>query len=54
VTDARRVTPRLKPGVKRAQILEVAVDHFGRYGYEETKWADVAADVGIGSTALIH
>jgi AcrR family transcriptional regulator len=52
--DARRVSPRLKPGLKRAQILEVAADHFGRYGYEETKWADVAADVGIGSTALYH
>ena len=29
-------------------------DYFGRYGYEETKWADVAAAVGIGSTALYH
>jgi AcrR family transcriptional regulator len=52
--DAKRVTARLKPGVKRAQILEVAADHFGRHGYEETKWADIAADVGIGSTALYH
>jgi TetR/AcrR family transcriptional regulator, cholesterol catabolism regulator len=45
---------RLKPGVKREQILDVATDYFGRYGYEETKWADVAAAVGIGSTALYH
>jgi AcrR family transcriptional regulator len=52
--ERRRVSPRLKPGVKRAQILEVAADHFGRYGYEETKWADIAAGVGIGSTALYH
>jgi AcrR family transcriptional regulator len=52
--DARRLSPRRKPGVKRAQILEAAADHFGRYGYEETRWADVAADVGIGSTALYH
>jgi AcrR family transcriptional regulator len=44
----------LKPGVKREQIIEVATDYFGRYGYEETKWADVAAAVGIGSTALYH
>lgn len=50
----RHVSPRLKPGVKRAQILEVAADRFGRSGYEETKWADIAADVGIGSTALYH
>jgi AcrR family transcriptional regulator len=40
--------------VKREQILDVAVDYFGRYGYEETKWADVAAAVDIGSTALYH
>src|ERR671929_869643 len=50
----RRRSPRLKPGVKKEQILDVAVDYFGRYGYEETKWADVAAAVGIGSTALYH
>jgi AcrR family transcriptional regulator len=46
--------PRLKPGVKKEQILDVAVDYFGRHGYEETKWADVAAAVHIGSTALYH
>jgi AcrR family transcriptional regulator len=40
--------------VKREQILDVATHFFGRYGYEETKWADVAASVGIGSTALYH
>jgi AcrR family transcriptional regulator len=51
---ARRRPPRLKPGVKREQILDVATQYFGRYGYEETKWADVAASVGIGSTALYH
>jgi AcrR family transcriptional regulator len=51
---ARRRAPRLKPGVKKEQILEVAVDYFGRYGYEETKWADIAAAVHIGSTALYH
>jgi AcrR family transcriptional regulator len=45
---------RLKPGVKREQIIEVATEHFGRFGYEDTKWADVAAAVDIGSTALYH
>jgi AcrR family transcriptional regulator len=40
--------------MKRAQILEVAAEQFGRHGYEETKWADVAESVGIGSTALYH
>lgn len=50
----RRRPPRQKPGVKREQILKVAIDYFGRDGYEETKWADVAAAVDIGSTALYH
>ena len=50
---ARRA-PRLKPGVKKEQILDVAIDYFGRYGYEDTKWADIAAAVDIGSTALYH
>jgi AcrR family transcriptional regulator len=39
---------------KRERILEVATEQFGRGGYEETKWADVAAAVGIGPTALYH
>src|SRR5438552_10634761 len=51
---ARRRAPRQKPGVKKEQILEVAIDYFGRYGYEDTKWADIAAAVDIGSTALYH
>jgi TetR/AcrR family transcriptional regulator, cholesterol catabolism regulator len=51
---ATRKTPRLKPGIKKEQILDVAIDNFGRYGYEDTKWADIAAAVGIGSTALYH
>ena len=46
--------PRLKPGAKRDQIIDVATEYFGRYGFEETRWADVAAAVGIGSTALYH
>jgi len=39
---------------KRQEILTTAIEHFGRYGYEYTKWADIAADVGLGSTALYH
>ncbi len=39
---------------KRDDILAAAADHFGRQGYEDTKWADIAADVGVGSTALYH
>ena len=46
----RRVSSRSK----RQEILDTAIDHFGRDGYEYTKWADIAADVGLGSTALYH
>ncbi len=41
-------------GGKRTQILDAATVQFGRDGYEDTKWADIAAAVGIGSTALYH
>src|SRR4051812_48165133 len=41
-------------GTKRAEILAAATDRFGRDGYEDTKWADIAADVGVGPTALYH
>jgi AcrR family transcriptional regulator len=39
---------------KRADILATATEQFGRNGYEYSKWADIAAAVGIGSTALYH
>ena len=39
---------------KRDEILAAAVARFSRDGYENTKWAEVAADVGVGSTALYH
>src|SRR5881394_2113120 len=39
---------------KRDGILATATAYFGEHGYEDTKWADVAKAVGIGSTALYH
>jgi TetR/AcrR family transcriptional regulator, cholesterol catabolism regulator len=39
---------------RREEILTAAIDHFGRHGYEYTKWADIATDVGLSSTALYH
>ena len=39
---------------KREEILLTATRYFGENGYEATKLADVAAAVGIGSTALYH
>jgi AcrR family transcriptional regulator len=47
--ETRRVT-----GSKRGEILAAATERFGRDGYEDTKWADIAADVGVGPTALYH
>ena len=41
-------------GLKRQEILAAATARFGRDGYENTKWADIAADVGVGPTALYH
>jgi AcrR family transcriptional regulator len=39
---------------KRDEILHAATERFGRDGYEHTKWADIARDVGVGPTALYH
>src|ERR1700760_5181915 len=39
---------------KRHEVLAAATERFGRDGYEHTKWADIAADVGVGATALYH
>lgn len=47
-------SPRKSSRGKRDDILAVATTLFGRDGYEDSKWADVAAAVGIGSTALYH
>jgi AcrR family transcriptional regulator len=41
-------------GSKRGEILAAATERFGRDGYEDTRWADIAADVGVGPTALYH
>src|SRR5512133_4215855 len=41
-------------GAKRTEILAAATERFGRNGYEDTKWADIASDDGVGPTALYH
>ncbi|MFJ6095806.1 TetR family transcriptional regulator [Williamsia muralis] len=45
---------RESPRSKRSRILAVAIDQFGKVGYEHTKWASIADVVGIGQTALYH
>src|SRR5436853_4979806 len=53
-TRARRKDTGTSSRSKREGILTAATAYFGEHGYEDTKWADVAAAVGIGSTALYH
>jgi TetR/AcrR family transcriptional regulator, cholesterol catabolism regulator len=50
----RRGQRGAQAGGKRQDILAAAIERFGRNGYEHTKWADIAADVGVGPTALYH
>ena len=50
----RRTGERRSERPKRAEILDAATDRFGRDGFQDTKWADIAADVGVGATALYH
>jgi TetR/AcrR family transcriptional regulator, cholesterol catabolism regulator len=45
---------RDRTGGKRKEILTAATERFGKDGYEHTKWADIAGDVGVGPTALYH
>jgi len=42
------------PRSKRRMILDAAIDNFGQVGFEHTKWATIAGQVGIGQTALYH
>jgi AcrR family transcriptional regulator len=53
-TQGRRDRKSPRTGVKRQEILAAATERFGRDGYEHTKWADIARDVGVGPTALYH
>ena len=42
------------PRSRRALIIRTAIDHFGKFGYDETKWSVIAVKVGIGQPALYH
>jgi AcrR family transcriptional regulator len=47
-------TAKEGPRSKRRVILDAAIDNFGEVGFEHTKWATIASQVGIGQTALYH
>jgi AcrR family transcriptional regulator len=42
------------PRSKRAIILRVAAEEFGKHGFDATHWARIAEPAGIGNTALYH
>ena len=55
VVQAAHTVPETEgPRSKRALILTAAIEKFGKDGYEHTKWATIADEVGIGQTALYH
>jgi AcrR family transcriptional regulator len=41
-------------GAKRDEIIDAATRRFGRDGYENTRWADIASDVGVSPTGLYY
>ena len=53
-TTSQTVPETEGPRSKRALILTAAIEKFGKDGYEHTKWATIADQVGIGQTALYH
>jgi len=49
---ANKTKHRVSRRSRREAVLVAATAYFGEQGYENTKWTDVAAEAGIGSTAL--
>ena len=54
MNSAQESRPGRRRRSKRHEVLAAATERFGRDGYEHTKWADIAADIGVGATALYH
>jgi TetR/AcrR family transcriptional regulator, cholesterol catabolism regulator len=54
MTAVQRTRGAESPRSKRKLILDAAIDNFGKLGFEQTKWATIADEVGIGQTALYH
>lgn len=49
-TDSAERTGR----ISRARILEIAVDHFGTYGFKGGSMAQIAAAAGMSQPGLLH
>jgi AcrR family transcriptional regulator len=50
----RAASPEPSSRSKRSAIVDAATREFATTGYQASKWSDIAATVGIGSTALYH
>jgi TetR/AcrR family transcriptional regulator, cholesterol catabolism regulator len=50
----RAKEPAAVEGAKRGEIIDAATRRFGRDGYENTRWADIASDVGVSPTGLYY
>ncbi|MGO7983453.1 TetR/AcrR family transcriptional regulator, partial [Rhizobium johnstonii] len=53
VTRAERA-PRTDPSIRRTQILDAAVDVFGKQGYRNGSLRDVADAVGLSIQGVLH
>lgn len=51
---ARAPRVRLAPELRRAEVLDAAVDAFAEHGFAETTFADVAARAGVSKGAVYH
>lgn len=52
--QGRRRAQRTDPAIRRAQILDAAVEVFGRQGYRQGSLKDVAAATGISQQGILH
>jgi AcrR family transcriptional regulator len=46
--------PRGRPGYDRETVLRRAIDLFNARGYDATSMSDLAAELGVGKSALYH
>ncbi len=46
--------PYARGTAKRAEILEKAIEAFGRYGYRATSMREIASAVGLSQAGLLH
>ncbi|WP_082600391.1 TetR/AcrR family transcriptional regulator [Agromyces sp. Root81] len=53
-TTARPMRANRAGAARRAMVIDVAVDHFSRHGYQGASLAAIAADAGITDAGLLY